>query len=71
MEILTKTVLSLLCLVDIGGNVELHCLNFPFFKQNRESKTVMVNNPTNMNTTKESLNSDGQHFHQYQQNREI
>ena len=28
----------------------------------------MVNNFTNINKTKESLNSDGQIFHQYQQN---
>jgi hypothetical protein len=26
----------------------------------------MVNNSTNINKTKESLNSDGQQFHQYQ-----
>ena len=30
----------------------------------------MVNTFTNINKTKESLNSDGQHFHQYQQNKE-
>ena len=30
----------------------------------------MVNNSTNINKTKERLNSDGQQFHQYQQNRE-
>jgi hypothetical protein len=30
----------------------------------------MVNNSTNINKTKESLNSDGQQFHQYQQNKE-
>jgi hypothetical protein len=29
----------------------------------------MVNNSTNINETKESLNSDGQQFHQYQQNK--
>jgi len=28
----------------------------------------MVNNSININKTKESLNSDGQQFHQYQQN---
>jgi hypothetical protein len=28
----------------------------------------MVNNSTHINKTKESLNSDGQQFHQYQQN---
>ena len=28
----------------------------------------MVSNSTNINKTKESLNSDGQQFHQYQQN---
>ena len=30
----------------------------------------MVNNSTNINKTKQSLNSDGRQFHQYQQNRE-
>ena len=30
----------------------------------------MVDNSTNINKTKESLNSDGRQFHQYQQNRE-
>ena len=30
----------------------------------------MVNNSTNINKTKESLNSDGQQFNQYQQNKE-
>jgi len=29
----------------------------------------MVNNSTNINKTKESLNNDGQQFHQYQQNK--
>ena len=29
----------------------------------------MVNNATNINKTKESLNSDGQQFYQYQQNK--
>ena len=29
----------------------------------------MVNNSTNINKTKESLNSDGQQFHQYQQHK--
>jgi hypothetical protein len=48
--------------VDIGGIVDHH--------------TVMVNNSTNINKTnnhlspKESLNSDGQQFHQYQQNQQ-
>ena len=30
----------------------------------------MVNNSTNINKTKESLNSDGQQFHKYQQSKE-
>jgi hypothetical protein len=30
----------------------------------------MVNNTTNTNKTKESLNSDGQQYHQYQQTKE-
>jgi hypothetical protein len=30
----------------------------------------MADNSTNINKTKESLNSDGQQFHQYQQNKE-
>ena len=29
----------------------------------------MVNNSTNINKTKESLNSDSQQFYQYQQNK--
>ena len=29
----------------------------------------MINNSTNINKTKESLNSDGQQFYQYQQNK--
>ena len=29
----------------------------------------MVNNSTNINKTKNSINSDGQLFHQYQQNK--
>jgi hypothetical protein len=29
----------------------------------------MANNTTNINKTKERLNSDGQEFHQYQQNK--
>ena len=29
----------------------------------------MANNSTNINKTKESLNIDGQQFHQYQQNK--
>jgi hypothetical protein len=31
---------------------------------------MMVNNYTNINKTKESLNSDGQQLHQYKQNKE-
>jgi hypothetical protein len=41
--------------------------DFHKYQQNIESETVMVNNSTNINKTKESLNSDGQQFHQYQQ----
>ena len=29
----------------------------------------MVNNSTNINKTKESFNSDGQQFHQHEQNK--
>jgi hypothetical protein len=42
----------------------------------KESLTVMVNNSTNINKTnnhlssKESLNSNGQQFYQYQQNKQ-
>jgi hypothetical protein len=35
----------------------------------RRVYTVMVNNTININKTKESLNSDGQQYHQYQQNK--
>jgi hypothetical protein len=34
----------------------------------KKVKMVMVNNSTNINKTKESLNGDGQQFHQYRQN---
>jgi hypothetical protein len=54
-ELLTITVSTFFCFVDIGGIVDYHCL---------------VNNSTNIKKTKERLNSDGQQFHQYQQNRE-
>jgi hypothetical protein len=37
-------------------------------KQNKVY-TVMINNSTNINKTKESLHSDDQQFHQYQQNK--
>jgi hypothetical protein len=54
----------IVCFVDIGGIVDHHFLNFP------------VNNSTHINKTnnhispKESLNSDGQQFHPYQQNKQ-
>jgi hypothetical protein len=35
-------------------------------KQTRKIETVMVNNFTNINKTKESLKSDGKQFYQYQ-----
>jgi hypothetical protein len=59
VELLTITVLTFFCFVDIGGIVDHHCLNFLLFYYNS----------TNINKTKESLNSDGQQFHQYQQNK--
>ena len=40
------------------------------YKQNkRKFKQWLVNNYTNINKTKESLNSDGQQLHQYKQNK--
>ena len=41
----------------------------PISTKQKKVETVMVDNSTNMNKTKESLNSDGQQFHQYQQNK--
>jgi predicted small secreted protein len=35
----------------------------------KKDLTVSVNNSTNINKTKESLNSERQQFHQYQQNK--
>jgi hypothetical protein len=35
----------------------------------KENLRVMVNNSTNINKTQERLNSDGQQFYQYQQNK--
>jgi hypothetical protein len=40
-----------------------------FVTKQKKVYTVMVNNSTNINKTKESLNSDGQQFYQYQQNK--
>jgi FtsZ-binding cell division protein ZapB len=42
----------------------------PISTKQKKVETVMVDNSTNINKTKERLNSDGQKFHQYQQNRE-
>jgi hypothetical protein len=56
VELLSSTVYTFFCFVDIGGIVDQHCLHF--------------NNSTNINKTKESVNSAGQQFHQYQQNKE-
>jgi hypothetical protein len=61
--------------VDIGGIVDHHYLNFlrTITSHLKKVLTVMVNYSTNINkannhlSPKESLNSDGQQFHQYQQ----
>jgi hypothetical protein len=41
----------------------------PISTKEKKVETVMVDNSTNINKTKESLNIDGQQFHQYQQNK--
>ena len=41
----------------------------PISTKQKKCLAVMVNNSTNINKTKESLNSDDQQFHQYQQNK--
>ena len=38
----------------------------PIWTKQKKVETVMVDNSTNINKTNESLNSDGQHFLQYQ-----
>jgi hypothetical protein len=43
--------------------------NSPISTKQKKVKTVMVNNSTNINKTKESLNKDDQQFYQYQQNK--
>ena len=40
----------------------------PISTKRKKVKTAMVNNSTNINKAKESLNSHGQQFNQYQQN---
>jgi hypothetical protein len=70
VELLTSTVYTFFCFVDIGGIVDQHCLHFlcfvdiggivdqhclPFFCFVEQNK--------------ESVNSVGQQFHQYQQNK--
>ena len=41
----------------------------PISTKQKKVWTVMVNNSTNINKTKESFNSDGQQFYQYKQNK--
>ena len=41
----------------------------PISRKQKKVETVMVDNSTNINKTKESLSNDGQQFHQYQQNK--
>ena len=41
----------------------------PISTKQKKVETVMVNNSTNINKTKESLSSDGQQFLQYQKNK--
>ena len=41
----------------------------PISTKEKKVLAMMVNNSTNINKTKERLNSDGQQFHQYQQNK--
>jgi hypothetical protein len=53
VELLTITVKIFVWFVDIGGICDHQC----------------VTNYSNINKQKESLNSDGQQFHQYQQNK--
>jgi hypothetical protein len=74
VELLTITDKAFFCFVDIGGIVGHQCLNFllfcwPISTKQKKALSVMVKNSTNINKTKESLNSDGQQFHQYQQNK--
>jgi hypothetical protein len=73
---LTITVKTFFCFVDIGRIVDHHSSNFllvwwstilPISKNQKKVLTVMVNNSTNINKTKERFNSDGQKFLQYQQ----
>jgi hypothetical protein len=59
VELLAINVKAFFCFVDIDGIVGLQCLSVLLF---------CCNNSTNINKTKESLNIDGQQFHQYQQN---
>jgi hypothetical protein len=66
------------CFADIGGIVDHHCLEVVvcFVYIGKKALTVKVNNSTNINKTnnnlspKETINSDGQQFHHYQQNKQ-
>jgi hypothetical protein len=55
----------IVCFVDIGGIVDHHLLNFPLVKCDCLFYIAIVHI-----VMKESLNSDGQQFHQYQQNKQ-
>jgi hypothetical protein len=61
VELLTTTIKTFFCFVVISGIVD--------HPKQKKVLTVMVNNSTDHNKTKESFNSGGQQFHRSQQNK--
>jgi hypothetical protein len=68
-ELLTIIAKVFFCFVDIGGIVDHHFLNFLLVCWYWRNCWLSLFNSSNFNKTKESLSSDGQQFHQYQENK--
>jgi hypothetical protein len=73
-ELSTNTVKTFFWFVDIGGIFDhQQCWStiLPISTNQKNVLTVMVSNSANINKPKESLNSDGQQFYQYQQTKRM
>jgi hypothetical protein len=68
VELLTITVKTFFCFVKRKFDQWWSTLP-PISTKQKKVFTVMVNNSTNINKTKQSFNIDGQQFYQYQQNK--
>jgi hypothetical protein len=69
VELLTITAKIFFCVVDIGGIVEHHSLNFLLLCLYWRNCRPSLFKLSFVLKTKESLSYDGQQFHQYQQSK--